>query len=146
MPKNPSPLQSEASRSNGSKGRGPLAPETKRISAQNARKTDLYTKTVALPHEEQTWSERSKEWHSYYKPQSPAAKHLTSECAHATLLSDRSHLYRQGQIDLQTKAERRKFETARNQKRNRLANQVRAQPQSTLPAAHDIWRRHTMDN
>ena len=132
MPKNPSPAQVAASQKNGAKGRGALSPETKQRSSQNARKWGLFAKTVALPHELPAWAERSHVWHTYYGPRSPATMHLTNECARATLIADRCENYRQSTIEQQTRDEHHKWKTGQQRKADRLAKQLRGQPQATV--------------
>ena len=132
MPRKPTPAQSESSRLNGCKSRGPKSSETKQKSAQNARKFGLFAKTVALPHELPEWAERSNLWHTYYQPRSPASMHLTNECARATLMADRCESYRQSTIEKQTQAETQKFHVAEKRKASHLAREIRILPESTV--------------
>ena len=111
MPKNPSPAQQAASKMNGCKGCGPKSLESKKISSQNARKWGLFTKIVALPHELKEYADRCTVWQEYYQPQSPAAMHLTTEAARATLIADRCANYRQAELDRQANDESREVAT-----------------------------------
>ena len=106
MPRNPTAKQQEASRCNGSKGRGPLCDTSKQVAAQNSRRAGLFARTDALPHEIAEWGSRSRVWHEHYQPQTPASMHLTNECARASLLADRCADYRDAVIEDQTKIER----------------------------------------
>ena len=132
MPKNPSPRQKEASRSNGSKGCGPKTLATKQISAQNARKAGLFARTDALPHEIAEWGQRSQIWLGYYQPQAPATIHLTNECARATLLADRSDHFRQATIENQTQTERKKWLQQQKRKVTDLVSGLDLRVESTL--------------
>ena len=124
MPKNPSPRQQEASRSNGCKGRGPQAEASKQISAQNSRKSALFAKTNAMPHELAAWGDRSSLWHEHYQPQTPASLHLTNECARATLLADRCADYRDAVIEQQTANERNNWYQQQKRKVTGLRNEL----------------------
>ena len=125
MPRNPSPAQRAASIANGSKSQGPKSPETKlKISSQNSRKWGLFARTVALPHEQKEYGDRCTVWHEYYQPQSPAAMHLTNECARATLLADRCDNYRQAEIERQTKKEDQNWRRRQKRKVDRLMRRI----------------------
>src|ERR1700676_3197311 len=115
MPRKPSPAQIEASRANGRKSRGPQG-EAKRRSCRNSYKTGLRSTIVALEYESVQCKERSRLWYDYYQPQSPAAFHLANECAHATLLADRCHNYRQAELDKQTTVARNDWTRRREEK------------------------------
>jgi hypothetical protein len=73
----------------------------------------LRAKTYPLPHETEAAAQRTQEWHSYYGPKSPAAKHLVNECARATVVADRSEKFRAARI------ERQKANVKRNWRRRR---------------------------
>ena len=51
MPRKPSPKQSQASRENGKRSRGPTSSDAKWRSARRGTKAGLRAQTVALPHE-----------------------------------------------------------------------------------------------
>jgi hypothetical protein len=56
----------------------------------NSLKHGCRAAVVPLPNEDPKAIEaRAREWHDYYRPESPAARHLADECAHATVLADR---------------------------------------------------------
>ena len=124
MPRNPSPAQSEAARANGRKSRGPQG-EAKRRSCRNSYKTGLRSATLALEYEHVECEKRSQGWYNYYQVQSPAAFHLANECAHATLLADRCHDYRQAEIDRQTAFARIDWMRRREEKLDELAKQLK---------------------
>ena len=132
MPRNPSPRQKEASRSNGSKGCGAKTEATKKTSAQNARKAGLFARTDALPHEIAEWGQRSQIWLDYYQPQAPATIHLTNECARATLLADRSDHFRQATIENQTQTERKKWLQQQKRKVTDLVSGLDLRVETTL--------------
>ena len=132
MPRNPSAKQQEASRANGRKGLGAKTEESRQRSAQNSRKTGLFAQTVALPHEQAEWSRRSDVWHNYYGPQSPAAVHLTNECARPTLLADRSEKYRQAEIERQANSEQQQWHQQQHRKANRLAKELNGSAETTV--------------
>ena len=132
MPRKPSPLQSESSRKNGAKGRGPKSPETKLRSCQSARKWGLFARTVALPHELPQWAEQQYLAH-LLSTKSPASMHLTNECVRATLIADRCESYRQATIEEQGQNERRKWRLAEKRKADRLAKELRGRPEATVP-------------
>ena len=81
MPRNPSPKQSQASKNNGKRSRGPVSAEGRKKSSQRGTKSGLRAQTVALPHESADRSERCNHWHDYYQPRSPSAIHKTNQCA-----------------------------------------------------------------
>jgi hypothetical protein len=79
-------------RKNAQKSTGPRTPEGKARSAQNAVRHGLCAKAIPLPNEDpRIADERHRFWLDYYQPVSPAAVHLTTECARATLWADRLH-------------------------------------------------------
>jgi hypothetical protein len=71
--------RAQRSRRNGAKSRGARSLETRRRSCLNALKAGLRAKTYLLPHETEAAAARSRQWHDWYQPESPAAIHLTDE-------------------------------------------------------------------
>jgi hypothetical protein len=67
------------------------------------KRAGLRAKTFSLPHETEDAAERADAWHDHYRPESPAAFHLTNEAARASVLADRVEAFRQacieGQVD-----------------------------------------------
>jgi hypothetical protein len=132
MPRNPSPKQSQASKNNGKRSRGPLTPEGKKKSSQRATKSGLRAQTMALPHEPADRSVRCDHWHDYYHPKSPSAIHMTNQCARAALLADRADEYQQAELQKQA---RDTHEAWRRRQRRRvlyLAHQIRKNPSATV--------------
>src|SRR5262245_44302329 len=79
-------------RKNAQKSTGPRTPEGKAKSSRNALRHGLCAKTISLPNEDpRTAEERLRAWFDWYEPRSPAAVHLVTECARATLQADRLH-------------------------------------------------------
>src|SRR3954470_22195529 len=74
---------------------GPKTAEGKARSRNNALKHGLCAAVpTALPNEDPAAVQaRADEWNDYYRPQSPAARHLVDQCVRATLLSDRVDTY-----------------------------------------------------
>jgi hypothetical protein len=72
----------------------------------------LRAKTYSLPHETQDAAERADAWHDHYRPDSPAALHLTNEAARASVLADRVEAFRQacieGQVDRVVRNQKRR--------------------------------------
>jgi len=82
----------EVNRENARNSTGPRTDEGKARSRRNALTHGLRAEVVALPHEDASAvSSRGRSWHDYYRPESPAARHLIDQCVQATLLADRCH-------------------------------------------------------
>ena len=90
--------RAERSRRNGAKSRGALTEESRRRGCLNALKSALRAKTYPLPHEREAAAARSEQWHNWYGGESPAAIHLTNECARATIIADRSDRFREAEV------------------------------------------------
>src|SRR4051812_37143271 len=106
--------RAEVSRRNGRLSKGPKSAEGKRRSSQNALKYGLRARTVPLPQEDpQAVAALADEWHAYYRPSSPVARHLTNECLRANLLADRCDRYRQSELERQVAQADRNWEQAR---------------------------------
>src|SRR6516165_7805040 len=85
--------RAEISRQNGKKSKGPVTEQGKSRSRQNALRHGLRAEVLPLPNEDpQKVAAREQAWNDYYRPQSPAAQRLVTECVRATLLSDRAHV------------------------------------------------------
>jgi hypothetical protein len=78
-----------------------------------ALKDGLRAMTYPLPQEAEAAARRAAVWHVFYKPESPAAIHLTNECARATIVADRAEKFRQARV------ERQKAYVPRNWRRRR---------------------------
>jgi hypothetical protein len=79
-------------RSNAQMSTGPTSPAGKDRSRRNAVRHGLCAQVLSLPNEDpRTGPQRLKDWVDHYQPQSPAAVHLVTECARATLQADRLH-------------------------------------------------------
>jgi hypothetical protein len=86
--------RAEISRQNGKKSKGPVTEQGKRKSRANAVKHGLRAEVLPLPNEDPAKvAEREQAWNEYYRPQSPGAQHLVTECVRATLLADRAHAF-----------------------------------------------------
>jgi hypothetical protein len=92
----------------------------------------LRAKTYPLPHEKDAAAERAATWHNYYNPQSPAAVHLTNECARATMICDRLEKFRRAQIDCQ------KVNVKRNWRRRRRRKMEKAFQQQVVERANTL--------
>jgi hypothetical protein len=91
-------------------------------------KLGLRARTHALPHEAPQVAARADEWHDHYQPQSPAACHLTNECARATVLADRCDRYRQATLAQQVKEARQRWDRRRRRKVTALVNRLPLEP------------------
>ena len=124
----PVPRQSQASKANGKKSRGPSAPESKRKSSLNSTKSGLRSQTVGLAHEPAQWSERGNQWHDYYKSASPGALHLINQCARFTLLSDRADEYQTAELQKQVRETKEAWHRKQRRRVRYLAGQIRKDP------------------
>ncbi|HEY7391665.1 MAG TPA: hypothetical protein VH640_24330 [Bryobacteraceae bacterium] len=69
--------QSEASRQNGEKSRGPSTPAGRRISSQNSFKTGLYAQSLIIQGEKrEDFETLQNEYYTHYQPQSPVERDL----------------------------------------------------------------------
>src|SRR4051794_27398231 len=106
--------RAEVSRRNSRLSKGPTSAAGKRRSSQNALKYGLRAKTFPLPQEDpQAVAALALEWHDYYRPKSPVARHLTNECIRANLLADRCDRYRQSELERQVAQAELTWEQAR---------------------------------
>src|SRR5689334_12600555 len=86
--------RAEVRRRNGAKSRGPVTDAGKERSRQNAMKHGLSARVLALPDEDpEAIAARQHAWDDFYRPDSPATRHLVHECVRATLLADRCHAH-----------------------------------------------------
>src|SRR3954469_9359753 len=94
MPRTPDERRA-INRENARHSTGPKSAEGKARSRGNALKHGLRAAVpAALPNEDPVAVQaRADEWDSYYRPQSPAARHLVDQCVRATLLADRCDQY-----------------------------------------------------
>src|SRR5262249_22149230 len=84
--------RAEISRRNGRQSKGPVSPTGKSRSRANSLRHGLRAEVLPLPNEDpQKVAAREQAWNDYYRPQSPAAQHLVTECVRATFLADRAH-------------------------------------------------------
>ena len=132
MPRKPSPKQSQASRENGKRTRGPTASDGKWRSARRGTKAGLRAQTVALPHEPAERSERCDQWHDHYGPRSPASIHMTNQCARMTILSDRADEYQQAELQKQVRETREAWLRKQRRRVRYLAGQIRKDPWGTV--------------
>ena len=140
MPSNPSPAQSQASKQNGNRSRGPTAPEGKTRSALSSRNSGLRAQTIALDHEPMQYADRCNQWHDFYQPQSPATLHFTNECARASLLSDRCAQYRQAELQKQVRAEERTWNRKQQRRLRYLTSKIKTSPGETVGELNEFGR------
>ncbi len=128
----PASRRAEASRRNGRLG-GPKTLEGRLRASLNATKFGLSAKTYPLPHEDQAAvAGRSEHWHTYYAPQSPAAVHMTNECARATILSDRCDRHREATLAEQTRDARGRWKRSQREKAYRLVKRLATDPAGAM--------------
>src|SRR3954454_16817199 len=85
--------RAEVSRRNGAKSRGPKTEAGRAASSRNSTKHGMRAKVTVMANETpEVVAARVAEWDDHYRPQSPAARHLVTQCVAATLLSDRCQL------------------------------------------------------
>src|SRR4051794_12527241 len=98
--------RSAINRENASKSTGPKSADGKARSRNNALKHGLCAAVhTALPNEDPAAVQaRADEWNDYYKPQSPAARHLVDQCVRATLMADRCHIYHSAALSRQIRS------------------------------------------
>ena len=132
MPRNPSAKQSQASKNNGKRSRGPVSPDGRKKSSERGTKSGLRAQTVALPHESADRSERCNHWHDYYQPRSPAAIHKTNQCARVTLLADRADAYQQAELQKQVRETKEAWHRAQRRRTRYLSGQIRKDPSGTV--------------
>jgi hypothetical protein len=83
--------RAEISRANGRRSRGPASEAGKMASSKNAMKHGARAKKHTMPNEDPDMAQQRKsDWVEYYRPRSPAARHLIDRCVDATLVADRS--------------------------------------------------------
>jgi hypothetical protein len=122
--------RAERSRKNGRSSRGATSPEGRARSSLNAvQEGGLRAKTYPLPHEKEAAAERAEEWHSFYKPMSPAAVHLVNECARATVVADRADKFREARIKRQQANVKRNWQRRR---KRRLDAAVKRMPDDRI--------------
>ncbi len=79
-------------RRNGSRSRGPLSPDTKRISSRNSLKAGLHARVHDLVDENPADNaELRAQWHRDEQPTTAAEKFLVDECYHGNLMAKRFH-------------------------------------------------------
>ncbi len=79
-------------RRNGSRSRGPLSPETKRISSRNSLKAGLHARVHDLIDENPADNaELRAQWHRDEQPATAAEEFLVDECYHGNLMAKRYH-------------------------------------------------------
>src|SRR5262249_16344188 len=106
--------KAETTGRDGRRRRRGKTPDAKRRPSLNATRTALRARTFPLPNEDQeAVRQRAEIWHNHYNPQSPAAIHLTNECARATLLADRCDRYRQAALVRQQRETKQKWRRRR---------------------------------
>jgi hypothetical protein len=120
----------------GGKGKGKgKGEQTRRGPNLSALQDGLRAKTYPLPNERDAAAERTAKWHNYYNPQSPAAIHLTNECARATMVSDRLEKFRQAEIERQKANVKRNW---RRRRARRLKTVVERLPEDSVAALYDL--------
>ena len=132
MPRNPTAKQSQASKNNGRRSRGPVSAEGRKNSSQRATKAGLRARTVTLPHEPAERRERCDQWHTHYGPRSPASIHATNQCARMTILSDRVDDYQQAELQKQIRETKDAFLRKQRRRVLYLAGQIRKDPWRTV--------------
>src|SRR5262249_36752838 len=110
--------RAERSRRNGAKSQGARSSESRKNACLNALKDGLKAKTYPLANEVEAAATRQDEWHDWYHPQSPAAIELTSECARATIITERVDRFRRAEIERQKRNTKRNWERRRRRKLN----------------------------
>ena len=93
-------------RENARHSTGPKSADGKARSRNNALKHGLCAAVpAALPNEDPAEVQaRADEWDSYYRPRSPAARHLVDQCVRATLLADRVDRYHAAELAKQVRS------------------------------------------
>ena len=104
-------------RENARHSTGPKSADGKARSRDNALKHGLRAAVhAALPNEDPAVVEaRAEEWTDYYRPQSPAARHLVDECVRATLLADRVDRYHSAELARQVREAREEWDERKNE-------------------------------
>jgi hypothetical protein len=80
-------------------------------------------------------AQRAKEWHSYYGPTSPAAKHLANECARASVVADRAEEFRAARIERQKANVKRNW---RRRRKRKVDNAFKRMPEDQLGALEEL--------
>jgi hypothetical protein len=102
--------RAEINRQNARKSTGPKSEEGKERSRQNAMKHGLRAEVLATPDEDPAAvAERVQEWEDYYQPDSPATKHLVSQCVQASFLSERCHRFHSAVVEFQFREAREEW-------------------------------------
>ncbi len=129
----PANRRAEASRRNGRLGGHKKTAEGRLRSSLNAATFGLFAKTFPLPHEDQAAvAARGELWQSYYDPQSPAACHMSNECARATILSDRCDRYRQATLEEQARDTQARWKRKQRDKTYRLVKRLATDPAAAM--------------
>lgn len=130
MPTSPE-RRREINQQNARKSTGPKSPEGKRQARGNALKHGLRAAAIPLPGEDQAEvAGREHEWVDYYRPVSPAAKHLVAECVRATLLADRCHRHHAASLAEQVRTAEPEWHERRSEEVRRLAAEFKTDPVS----------------
>src|SRR4051812_30365186 len=104
----------EIRRANGRKSRGPTSESGKMRSRANAVDHGMRSKVLAMPGEsDEETAGRGDAWYEFYRPGSPAARHMLNECVRATVLSDRCQAAHDTELDDQIRKDLRLWERAR---------------------------------
>ncbi len=105
--------QIEASRRNGAKSHGPVTPDGKSASSQNAVKHGLRARQLQLtPDEEDAYLEVYDSYMLHYQPEGPLEAHLVSKCAAADYLLTRAQTIQHTLVGLQAAASLDDFDQA----------------------------------
>ena len=134
MPRKPSPLQSEASRKNGAKGRGPqVARDQATVVSKRPKMGPLCQDRGAAARAPPVGRAQQYLAHLLSTATVLHPCTLTNECVRATLIADRCASYEQATIEEQTQNERQKWRLAEKRKADRLAKELRGRPEATVP-------------
>ena len=128
--KNLTPEQRAAvNRRNARQSSGPRTAEGKDRSRSNALRHGLRSESLIPSGADRVAiEEREQTWNAYYRPQSPAARHLVQECVRATVLSDRVARYQSAALSEQTRDRWRDWHDQRADEVLEHAGDLRADP------------------
>src|SRR5262249_14555193 len=113
--------RAEISRQNGRQSKGPVSAAGKSRSRANSLRHGLRAEVLPLPNEDpEKVAAREQAWNEYYRPQSPAAQHLVTECVRATLLADRAHAFHAAALSDQVRQAEQRFDIEQDDRVQRL--------------------------
>jgi hypothetical protein len=100
MPKHPSPAQSEASRINGKRSKGPREGKTR--SRYNSQKHGMCSTVLPMPGEDPgVYEKELADWNHKFRPADPDARIFAEECARAAVGLRRCHKWHDAMVAYQ---------------------------------------------